>query len=52
MLRLRGSKMGAKLAPIGQAAIEVFEAIPRLKDNPHVITRQVKGGYLTDIQRR
>ncbi|MEM6499965.1 MAG: tyrosine-type recombinase/integrase [Pseudomonadota bacterium] len=51
VLRLPDSKTGAKLVPIGKAAIKVLEAIPKLKDKPYVVTGRVEGQYLTDVQR-
>ena len=51
VLRLPDSKSGAKLVSIGQAAADVFKAIPRIERNPYVITGQVKGQHLTDMQR-
>lgn len=51
VLRLPDSKTGAKIVPIGQAVINVLKEIPKLKDNPYVITGRVEGQYLTDIQK-
>ena len=51
VLRLPDSKTGAKLVAIGSAAVNVFKSIARLADNPYVITGQVKGQRLTDMQR-
>ena len=51
VLRLPDSKTGAKLVAIGQAVIEVFKSIPKIKDNPYVITGQVGGQHLTDMQK-
>ena len=51
VLRLPDSKTGAKIVPIGQAAIDVLKAIPKLEDNPHVITGRIEGQYLTDMQK-
>ena len=51
VLRLPDSKTGAKIVPIGKAAIDVLKDIPKLKDNPYVITGRVEGQYLTDIQK-
>ncbi len=51
VLRLPDSKTGAKLVPIGQAAIEVFKSISKLEGNPYVITGHVEGQYLTDMQK-
>lgn len=50
-LRLPDSKTGAKIVPIGQAVIEVLKDIPKLKNNPYVVTGRVEGQYLTDIQK-
>ncbi len=51
VLRLPDSKTGAKIVPIGQAVIDALKEIPKLKDNPYVITGRVEGQYLTDIQK-
>lgn len=51
LLRLPDSKTGAKLVPIGNAAIEVLNSIPRIKNNPYVITGKVEGQHLTDMQK-
>lgn len=51
VLRLPDSKTGAKLVPIGEAAIAVLKAIPKLDNNPYVITGRVEGQHLTDMQR-
>lgn len=51
LLRLPDSKSGAKLVAIGQAAVEVFKTIPRLKNNPFVITGTIEGQHLTDMQK-
>ncbi|RAI02609.1 integrase [Acuticoccus sediminis] len=51
VLRLPDSKTGAKLVPIGQAAIEVLKSIPKVKNNPYVITGRVEGQHLTDMQK-
>ncbi len=51
VLRLPDSKSGAKLVSVGQAAADVFKAIPRIEGNPYVITGQVEGQHLTDMQR-
>lgn len=50
-LRLPDSKTGAKLVTIGKAAIEILKTIPKIKDNPYVITGQIEGQHLTDMQR-
>ncbi|PKP68076.1 MAG: integrase [Alphaproteobacteria bacterium HGW-Alphaproteobacteria-5] len=51
LLRLPDSKSGAKLVAIGQAVVEVFKAIPKVKDNPYVITGTIDGQHLTDMQK-
>ncbi len=51
VLRLPDSKTGAKLVPIGKAVIEVLKSIPRVKNNPYVITGRVEGQHLTDMQK-
>lgn len=51
VLRLPDSKTGAKLVAIGKAAIDVFKSIGRVKGNPYVITGQVEGQHLSDMQR-
>lgn len=51
VLRLPDSKSGAKLVSIGKAAADIFKTIPRIEGNPYVITGQVKGQHLTDMQR-
>lgn len=51
LLRLPDSKTGAKLVPIGKAAIEVLKAIPKIDGNPYVITGRKEGQHLTDMQK-
>lgn len=51
LLRLPDSKSGAKLVAIGQAVVEVFKAITKVKDNPYVITGTIEGQHLTDMQK-
>lgn len=51
VLRLPDSKTGAKIVPIGKAALDVLADIPRIEGNPYVITGKVEGQYLTDIQK-
>jgi integrase/uncharacterized protein (DUF433 family) len=50
-LRLPDSKTGAKTVHIGAAAVELLRGLPRLRDNPFVITGKKPGAYLTDLQR-
>ncbi|WP_233902115.1 site-specific integrase [Paracoccus denitrificans] len=51
LLRLPDSKTGAKLVPIGSAALEALKAIPKLENNPYVIPGRVRGQHLTDMQK-
>lgn len=51
VLRLPDSKTGAKIVPIGRAALEFLRSIPKVNGNPYVITGKIKGKHLTDIQR-
>ncbi|CDN95788.1 MULTISPECIES: tyrosine-type recombinase/integrase [Agrobacterium] len=51
LLRLPDSKSGAKLVAVGQAAVDVFKTIPKLKNNPYVITGTIEGQHLTDMQK-
>ncbi|WP_395370574.1 tyrosine-type recombinase/integrase [Komagataeibacter diospyri] len=51
VLRLPDSKTGAKIVPVGKAALDVLAGIPRIDGNPYVITGKVDGQYLTDIQK-
>ncbi|MBB2199616.1 MAG: tyrosine-type recombinase/integrase [Gluconacetobacter sp.] len=51
VLRLPDSKTGAKIVPVGKAALDVLAGIPRIDGNPYVITGKVGGQYLTDIQK-
>lgn len=51
VLHLPDSKTGAKIVPIGQAVIDLLKKIPKVKDNPYVITGRVEDQYLTDIQK-
>ncbi|WP_312798593.1 tyrosine-type recombinase/integrase [Tianweitania sp.] len=51
LLRLPDSKTGAKLVAIGEAAVDVFKAISKCKNNPYVITGTIEGQHLTDMQK-
>ncbi len=51
VLRLPDSKTGAKLVTIGKAVIDVLKTIPKIEDNPYVITGKIEGQHLTDMQR-
>lgn len=50
LLRLPDSKTGAKNVQLGGAAVAVLKSIPRVTDNPWVLTGKVEGGRLTDLQ--
>ncbi|MEO1309055.1 MAG: site-specific integrase [Pseudomonadota bacterium] len=50
VLRLPASKTGAKLVPVGQAALAFLRTIPKHDDNPFVIAGRVPGQYVTDTQ--
>ncbi len=49
-LRLPDSKTGAKVVHFGEAVAAVLRSIPRLTDNPWVITGTKEGSRLTDLQ--
>lgn len=51
VLRLPDSKSGAKLVPIGRAAIEALKAIRKINGNPYVIAGRKEGQHLSDIQK-
>lgn len=51
LLRLPDSKTGAKLVPIGNAVIEALKSIPKVNNNPYVITGRIEGQHLTDMQK-
>jgi integrase/uncharacterized protein (DUF433 family) len=50
-LRLPDSKTGAKTVYLGEAAVEILRAMPRVADNPYVIAGQKPRTHLTDLQR-
>jgi integrase len=50
VLRLPDSKTGAKLIPLGAAAVQLLAAAARLKDNPYVCTGCRTGGRLVGLQ--
>jgi integrase len=50
-LELPDGKTGARRVYLSPEAVAVLEAIPRLPDNPYVITGAVPGQNLTDLQR-
>jgi integrase len=49
-LRLPDSKTGAKIVYLGQPAIDLLDALPRVEDNPYVIVGKKPGQYLADLQ--
>jgi integrase len=49
-LRLPNSKTGAKIAHLGKTALDVLLAVPKVDDNPWVITSNKEGGRLTDLR--
>jgi integrase len=49
-LRLPDSKTGAKTVYLGDAAVALFEALPRVADNPYVIAGRKEKAHLTDLQ--
>lgn len=49
-LRLPDSKTGAKTVHLGDAAVAVFKAIPRIVGNPYVIAGKKEKSHLTDLQ--
>ena len=49
-LRLPDSKTGAKTVHLGDAAVALLEALPRVKDNPYVIVGKKEKTHLTDLQ--
>lgn len=49
-LRLPDSKTGAKVVHFGEPVTAVLRSIPKLKDNPWVITGTKEGARLTDLQ--
>lgn len=51
VLRLPDSKTGAKIVPVGQAVLDYLKTIPKVANNPYVITGQVEGEHLTDMQK-
>jgi integrase len=51
VLRLPDSKSGAKVVPLGQAALDVLSRIERQPANPFVITGRLPGAHLTDLER-
>jgi hypothetical protein len=44
------SKTGAKTVHLGDAAVALLEALPRVRDNPYVIAGKKEKTHLTDLQ--
>jgi integrase len=49
-LRLPDSKTGAKTVHLGEAAVALLEALPRVIGNPYVIVGKKEKTHLTDLQ--
>ena len=49
-LRLPDSKTGAKTVHLGDAAVALLEALPRVTGNPYVIAGKKEKAHLTDLQ--
>lgn len=50
LLRLPDSKTGAKDVPVAPEVLELLRNVPRLDNNPWVLTGKLEGGRLTDLQ--
>jgi integrase len=48
---LPDSKTGRKTLHLGSVAVKLLKSIPSRKDNPYVITRDIEGQHLTDMQK-
>ena len=48
---LPDSKTGRKTLYLGSVAVKLLKSIPRRKNNPYVITGEIEGQYLTDMQK-
>jgi integrase len=49
-LRLPDSKTGAKTVHLGEAAVALLEALPRVTDNQYVIVEKKENTHLTELQ--
>jgi integrase len=49
-LRLPDSKTGAKTVHLGEVAVALLEALPRVTGNPYVIAGKKDKAHLTDLQ--
>ena len=48
---LPDSKTGRKTLYLGSVAVKLLKSIPRAKNHPYVITGEIEGQYLTDMQK-
>jgi integrase len=48
---LPDSKTGRKTLYLGSVAVKLLRTIPRRRDNPYVVTGDVEGQHLTDMQK-
>jgi integrase len=48
---LPDSKTGRKTLYLGSVAVKLLKSIPRQKNNPYVITGDIEGQHLTDMQK-
>jgi integrase len=48
---LPDSKTGRKTLYLGSVAVKLLRSIPRRRDNPYVVTGDVEGQHLTDMQK-
>jgi integrase len=48
---LPDSKTGRKTLYLGSVAVKLLRSIPRLKNNPYVITGDIEGQHLTDMHK-
>lgn len=50
-LRLPDSKTGAKVVPLGEAAIDLFKKLPKHKGNPFVLVGDKEGSHFVALQK-
>jgi integrase len=48
---LPDSKTGRKTLYLGSVAVKLLKSVPRKRDNPYVITGDIEGQHLTDMQK-
>ena len=51
VISLPDSKSGAKLIPLNKPAIEILRQIPRIQNNPYVITGRKDGAHLVEMEK-